>query len=286
MEKDDKSYHLASKFDLLNPTNSHEFQVLLTGKNKKVLELGSASGYISKILKDNGCQVTAIEGNSKYIDELKKITDNVYCIDLDDIILQDILNDQKFDVILLGDVLEHLKNPVDILKQIKSFLNESGYIVCSIPNVAHGSIRLKLLNGIFNYTETGLLDKTHIRFYTFKTIISLLEETGFLITQLFTVKEKIHIDIDPELNSEFIPQTLINAILKDETSTTFQYVFSASPNSSVTQKIDLNFNNQKPTKILKDHIDENQIKANELELIKSSLTWKMLKKLDKFLRRS
>ena len=196
------------------------------------------------------------------------------------------MNDQKFDVILLGDVLEHLKNPVDILKQIKSFLNESGYIVCSIPNVAHGSIRLKLLNGIFNYTETGLLDKTHIRFYTFKTIISLLEETGFLITQLFTVKEKIHIDIDPELNSEFIPQTLINAILKDETSTTFQYVFSASPNSSVTQKIDLNFNNQKPTKILKDHIDENQIKANELELIKSSLTWKMLKKLDKFLRRS
>jgi 2-polyprenyl-3-methyl-5-hydroxy-6-metoxy-1,4-benzoquinol methylase len=154
-------------------------QLDFIGFDKKVLEFGCSTGYVSKILKERGCAVTGIE-----IDEEAAKTAEAYCErvivgDIETIDYNKQLSNEKFDVALFGDILEHLKNPKTILLKVKDFLKERGYIVLSIPNVAHWSTRLDLMCGKFNYQELGILDDTHLRFFTKKTITNLLELCGY-----------------------------------------------------------------------------------------------------------
>jgi len=73
--------------------------------------------------------------------------------------------------------LEHLRNPWRVLEETQQLLKSEGYIVVSIPNIAHGAIRLALLQGRFEYTELGILDNTHLRFFTRKTVEQLFERS-------------------------------------------------------------------------------------------------------------
>jgi len=88
------------------------------------------------------------------------------------------LDNDRFDYIMFADVLEHLQNPADVLRRIKPFLKEDGYIITSIPNIGHTSIIIGLRNGIFDYREKGLLDNTHIHFMTRKSIHSIFGQNG------------------------------------------------------------------------------------------------------------
>jgi len=93
--------------------------------------------------------------------------------------------EEYFDVIIFGDVLEHLKDPLSVLKKLKKYLNKNGYIICSIPNIAHIYVRLNLLFGRWEYQDTGILDKTHLRFFTKKTAIKLIEDAEYKIEELY-----------------------------------------------------------------------------------------------------
>jgi SAM-dependent methyltransferase len=86
------------------------------------------------------------------------------------------LPDNQFELVLLLDVLEHLTNPEDMLQKVLARTTKGGIILLSVPNIAHWSIRLSLLLGYFNYTNRGILDKTHFRFFTRKTFLSMLAE--------------------------------------------------------------------------------------------------------------
>jgi 2-polyprenyl-3-methyl-5-hydroxy-6-metoxy-1,4-benzoquinol methylase len=90
----------------------------------------------------------------------------------------------RFDYIILGDVLEHLRNPLETLKYCEGLLNQGGHIIASIPNLMHISVIESLLNGDFTYTETGLLDKTHIHFFTFNEIVRMFQETELEIEEM------------------------------------------------------------------------------------------------------
>ena len=176
-------YSLA-KIDLKNPKNAHDFQILLSGNNKKVLELGTATGYISKILKKQGCHVTGIEINQEWAKEASQYVDRMIIGNIEDLSYDNEFNNEKFDVILVGDVLEHLKDPVKILEHFHSLLNENGYLICSIPNISYAPIRLKLLNGELLYQSTGTLDESHLHFYTLENILLMLDKANFRITKL------------------------------------------------------------------------------------------------------
>src|SRR5204862_595399 len=95
--------------------------------------------------------------------------------DLDRDAWEDRLGGRHFDVVVLADVLEHVLRPVDVLRTIVSrCLKEGGHLVLSIPNVAHGSVRLALLLGDFDRTDTGILDRTHLQFFTRRSLHALL----------------------------------------------------------------------------------------------------------------
>jgi len=157
--------------------------VKMIGVNKKVLDVGCATGQISRRLKENGCTVVGIEIDEESAKVTKQYCENVIVGDVEK--LSELSYPEKyFDALLFGDVLEHLKDPLRVLRNLKRYLKDDGYIVCSVPNVAHIYIRLKILFGKWDYEDTGLLDRTHLRFFTIKSVKKLIEDAGFKIEKI------------------------------------------------------------------------------------------------------
>lgn len=151
---------------------------------KKVLDVGCATGKLLEELKSKkDCYTVGIEADKEESQEAKIRCDQLIEGDIEK--LQDLpFPAGFFDVIIFADVLEHLKRPDEVLKKTKPYLKDNGYLLASIPNVAFLSVRLNLLFGNFDYTEYGLLDKSHLRFFTLKTVKKLIEEQGYSITHL------------------------------------------------------------------------------------------------------
>lgn len=179
-----------------DPYGAHAKIVKLVGANKRILEIGCASGYISEKLKENGCSVIGFE-----IDKESAVLAKRYC---EDVIGGDIESVEKipveekyFDGILFADVLEHLKKPLEVLKKLKKYLKDDGAVYISMPNIANWMIRLNLLFGKFEYQEQGILDKTHLRFFNEKSTLELVNNAGL---------EIIKFDVTPSI--PFIPKKI------------------------------------------------------------------------------
>jgi len=163
-----------------NPYGSQVKVIELIGNNKKVLEIGCASGRISKRLFENGCTVIGVEIDKNSSLKARKFCQDIITADIE--YLEDLgYPSNYFDVILLSNVLEHLRSPLNVLKKLKNYLKTDGYIVIAVPNIANIMIRTKLLLGKFEYEESGILDKTHLRFFNEKSAKELLNKAGFSI---------------------------------------------------------------------------------------------------------
>jgi O-antigen biosynthesis protein len=157
----------------------------LVKPNCKVLEIGCASGIQSRILTEHlGCKVTGIEINAEAAQDARQYCEQVIVGDIEQISLEEHLQPHRYDVIIFADVLEHLKDPARVLEKIMPFLSDIGYLLISVPNIVHSSVIMEMINGKFDYHKYGLLDDTHIKFYTKKTLYCLLEKSGYVITNL------------------------------------------------------------------------------------------------------
>lgn len=159
----------------------HQKIINLIEKNKKILEIGCASGYLSKEFKKNGCMVTAVEINPAFARKAKKYCQKVIIGDVEQKQTLEKIKGQKFDVIILADVLEHLKNPALTLKSLTKFLKSDGKMIISVPNIGFLTNRLLHLIGRFDYSQWGIMDKTHLRFFTQRTIQQLVENCNLKI---------------------------------------------------------------------------------------------------------
>lgn len=92
--------------------------------------------------------------------------------------------DGPYDLLLFGDTLEHVPDPVIVLRTLANKLRPRGTLVVSIPNVANWAVRLGLLAGRFRYTDRGILDRTHLRFYTRRTVVEMIEQAGFIVDEV------------------------------------------------------------------------------------------------------
>jgi len=156
---------------------------LIPTSAKRILDLGCGTGELGKALKQRQkCHVTGIELNKEAAQEAGKVLDHTI---IDNLNRFDpaFLND-KFDCIILGDILEHLVSPWSILKKFAPALTDDGRIIASIPNIAHPWIISQLQKGLFRYELSGLLDITHLRFFTKTTIGQLFYRAGLKITDI------------------------------------------------------------------------------------------------------
>jgi 2-polyprenyl-3-methyl-5-hydroxy-6-metoxy-1,4-benzoquinol methylase len=142
-----------------------------------VLDVGCGSGALGYALKEKGCVLTGIDLK---LDRLNGNRDHYQLLEERDIEAQGFKN-EKYDVIVFSDVLEHLNDPTNVLKISRDRLSFEGTVLVSLPNVAYLDNRFGLMKGNWNYTDEGILDRTHLKFFTLSTADQLLISAGFKI---------------------------------------------------------------------------------------------------------
>lgn len=149
-------------------------------KYRNILECGCSTGFLSRRIAEGGARVVGIEVDAEAAAQARNHCAKVLAIDLNrSHWTRDI--GEKFDLITFGDVLEHLLDPLATLREAGNALAPGGRVLISLPNVAHWTARAKLLLGRFEYQELGLLDYTHLRFFTTITAKKLIREAGYRI---------------------------------------------------------------------------------------------------------
>ena len=209
------------------PNNSHAFSLALVGRNKRVLELGPAAGHCTKALIENGCRVVGIEVDPTAVPALEQLAERVVIGDLSDPeVVASAIDDERFDVVLGGDVLEHLPDPLLVLRECRRALKPGGYVVLSLPNIAHADVKLQLLAGQFPYRDTGLLDRTHLHFFTITSIEEMLRDAGLLLVDL----ERVTIPVfatELAVDRDSVSAETLAQVMADAESETYQFVVRA-----------------------------------------------------------
>jgi 2-polyprenyl-3-methyl-5-hydroxy-6-metoxy-1,4-benzoquinol methylase len=199
---------------------------------QRVLELGTGPGTVTRILHDKGCKVTGVEMEPETLATCAPFCERTLLANLEDPLWWEPLGNEKFDVVICADVLEHLRDPRPLLEKLPSFLNEGGCALMSLPNASHLTIVASLLGGRFPYQKNGLLDNTHLKFYGREDLDALLRECGFLWQRWQTVQ------VDPALaelkqywnNLEESDREFLKARVAD--GMVYQHVVRAFPTSA------------------------------------------------------
>ncbi len=163
---------------------------------KRLLDIGCAGGVLGKFVKAQcGAYVMGIEPNVAAAKAAEKNLDRVWCGKFADIdLVADGVAHNSIDTVVFADVLEHLYDPWRAVLGIKKFMTPDGQLIISIPNTRHLNLLAQLIDGgEWKYDDRGLLDVTHIRFFTLKEITGLLAETGYLV-------ERVAYNLDPSFH--------------------------------------------------------------------------------------
>jgi len=218
--------------DKPNDTAASVFQLAREG-GVSVLDLGSGPGIVSGalvMLADK--QVTCVDAEGSHLEAAaERGVQRTIRSDLTSDDWLDQLAGERFDVIILADVLEHLVDPGALLATIleADLLARDGYLVISIPNASHISILGALAAGDFPYRPTGLLDATHLRFFTLKSFRRLLEEQGFGIDRIRRTTRALQSTELADVTTTLSPELAKALRDQHEEQDTYQYVLRAQP---------------------------------------------------------
>lgn len=144
-----------------------------------VLELGPGPGAMTRVLLERGHRVTVVENDPEALEVLKALEVEVISGNLDSTDWLDAIAGRRFDVVLACDVLEHLRKPEEVLHRLSEFVAPMGRLVISVPNIAYAGVVAAMRNGIFDYSDKGQLDRTHVRFFTKRSIEKVLLDCGW-----------------------------------------------------------------------------------------------------------
>ncbi|OIO64108.1 hypothetical protein AUJ68_07305 [Candidatus Woesearchaeota archaeon CG1_02_57_44] len=160
-----------------DPYSSHSVILRSIPPSSHVLDIGCWDGALGAILqRDKGCMVTGIEGHAKAAAKAKHCLKKAIHANIETHTFTG-----SYDAIIIADVLEHLRNPEQVLRRAIKALKPQGSIIISVPNTAHLWIRLNLLLGRWEYADKGIMDRTHMRWFTKKTFLRLLRDADLVI---------------------------------------------------------------------------------------------------------
>lgn len=175
MADKNENYYSNIRLDLLNLISKQE--------KLKVLEIGAGYGQTLAYLKESGRSIKVVGVELSFQPEKKNLYDKV-----DQFIFGDIEKlsltafDGYFDLIILADVLEHLQDPLAVLKKLKPTLAKNGQIIASIPNIRSLEAFYNIfVRGTFPQKDQGLFDSTHVNFYCKKDMLNLFNKAGFKV---------------------------------------------------------------------------------------------------------
>jgi len=165
---------------VLSSNNSHTKILNKISPNSSVLEFGPAHGVMTKYMKEVlNCKVWVIEQDEEAAVDASKFCEDIVVDSIETYSWQETFRGMQFDYIIFADVLEHLYDPWGVLAEVKAFLEPRGKILISLPNIANNAIIMELIQDRFDYRPTGLLDNTHIRFFTKSSIDDMVGQSGY-----------------------------------------------------------------------------------------------------------
>ena len=209
-----------------------EIQAMVAADAKRILDVGCASGQMAAALKQkNDAEVWGVEVVDEVAQVAAKHLDKVICADIEQALHE--IPDAYFDTIIFADVLEHLQDPYSTLERVKAKLNAGGQVIASIPNVRHWSVLKDLLEGKWDYTDAGILDKSHLRFFTRKSVMQLFQNAGYEIVDARATT----------IEHQTVPAETIEALARGgldvsslaEDSRHYQYIVKAASRQAVSE---------------------------------------------------
>lgn len=208
----------------------------------RVLDLGTGPGVLGRYLAETlGCTVDGVEIQPIAAAEAAPWYRQLECADIETLNLVECFADCQYDFILCADILEHLRQPGALLDQIVGLLAPQGRLLASVPNVAYAGLIADLLAGEFRYRPEGLLDETHLRFFTYASLMRLLEQYGLRVVAVDTTIRDVR---ESEFSGRYLdalPPALLRALLGRPDALVYQFIITAAAATEVdkTNKIDL-----------------------------------------------
>lgn len=201
---EERSFNSNNKISSYFKNTRPEVANLVPHTARRILDVGCGAGALGAFLKARSLdmKVYGIEINPEAAEHAGAQLDAVFNLDLEQMDAALPFNKQFFECIIFADILEHLKDPLAQLNRFKPYLASNGFFVLSIPNVRFFQVVHDLLvNGAWTYQDEGILDRTHLRFFTLESLIRLLAESGFEVDQVEAVKQSADASIIPMLTS-------------------------------------------------------------------------------------
>ncbi|MCD4722714.1 MAG: glycosyltransferase [Desulfobacula sp.] len=218
------------ELDLENKDSSHTKILEMVGKGSYVLELGCASGYMTRYMKEElNCRVVCIEIDKDTAGLAAPFCEKMAIGDVEILDFKKIGLNNIYDIIIMADILEHLKDAKRLLVKLREYLSPEGFLLISIPNGAHGSVALEFLDGKVQYRDTGLLDNTHLHFFDKDNFTRMMDNAGYLVSHLDRVI--VH-PKDTELRTQWekYPRQVTAYIEKvNPEFQTYQFIIKAFP---------------------------------------------------------
>lgn len=206
--------------------SSQTIELEMVGFDKDVLDVGCATGYLAAALNKQGCRVSGIERDPEAAEVARQHLVKLVVGDIAETDLVAAFGEQAFDELVLGDVLEHLVKPERVLASMLPLLRPGGSVVISVPNVAHGALRLALLEGRWNYTPVGLLDETHLTFFTRQSLAAMLSSAGLQVEEVrATVLDPLQTEV--QVDDESLPRGIVQWVREQPDAMVYQFVARA-----------------------------------------------------------
>ena len=243
-----------------------EVQRLVSRRARKILDVGCAAGRVGAGVKERqGAEVWGVECDPEAAAQAAQVLDRVLTAPIEQALKE--LPDGYFNCIILADVLEHLVDPAAILAGLAQKLAGSGEMVVSLPNVAHWSVLQGLLNGSWEYQDAGILDRSHLRFFTRESALRLFADAGFSAASVIPIALS---------GQTGIPERLLQALLQEgvagpdfaRESGAYQYLFRlVRQESAVTSIVILTYNELDCTRECLESIERNTPEPHEVILV-------------------
>ncbi|MDD3569492.1 MAG: glycosyltransferase [Lachnospiraceae bacterium] len=220
---------MSEKYDFkidINEKDSHTIILKQIKAGSTVLEFGPANGNMTRYMKEVlDCDVYIVEIDKQSFNKaLKYAKDGIHC-DVEELLWAKEFKDIEFDYIIFADVLEHLKNPEQVLQNANRLLKNDGRVILSVPNVAHSGILAELYTNKFHYRQIGLLDNTHIHFFSFFSLCEMIESCDYII-EIYDATYNLLGTSEFKEYDYLLPENTINIIKAKRLGTVYQFIFT------------------------------------------------------------
>ena len=230
-----------SKYDFdLDMVNTNSLSLIINRikRGSTVLEFGPANGRMTKYLKEAlDCKVYLVEIDEEAGKEALQYGEDLIVDDIENYSWFKKYEDISFDYITFADVLEHLRNPEEVIMRSKQLLKQDGSVIVSVPNLAHNSVLISLLNHDFEYTKVGLLDNTHIHFFTKNSLESMMLRCGLTVVNRYATYAPVG-STELEVHNEDVEGIDASFWKTRRYGEVYQYIFEAKKGPEFADTMD------------------------------------------------